>query len=146
MPLVHLRHEIQLEPLHRRRPAIVADILHLSRRGWLTGHSQRNSLAFGWQKCRSPVVDAHVSQRRADGHKSGQIFVFGAQSIADPGSHSRTNEGIAAGVQFQCGPAVCCICAVHRIQKANVVHVPRHVRKETADRDATAAVLPKTPR
>src|ERR1043166_6358107 len=60
------------------------------------GVADRRTVIDGWKEGAGIVVDAAVSERRADGDEAGEVLIFGAESVGDPGTHGRTDERVAA--------------------------------------------------
>ena len=88
-------------------------------------------------------------QRRSDGGGdigteydiAGQVLVFGAQPVSQPGTHGRAAGLVGAGVHHQAGRLVIGDIGVDRADPADVVGDFAEVRPELADVHAALPVL-----
>jgi hypothetical protein len=78
--------------------------------------------------------------------KPGQVLVFGAKTVKQPGTHAGPHLGVTPGVQFEAGAAVGGVRAVERAEYAKVVHMSGHMGEEFAHWKAALAVLFEAPR
>ena len=86
-----------------------------------------------------------MRERGADRDEPGQVFVFAAETVHQPGAKARAHLRVAASMQLETGPPMRRVGAVHRPQDAEVVHVPGNVREKLAHREATLTVRPEGP-
>ena len=67
---------------------------------------------FRREKSARPIGHAAVTASRINGDETGKILIFGAEAIADPGAHARTDESVGTGMNFQQGAAMGFVGAV----------------------------------
>ncbi len=77
--------------------------------------------------------------------KAGEIFVFGAQAVGDPGPHGGADEVGGSAVKEEGGGAVGDAFGVHGMNEAEIVNVLVDFRKEGGGPAATLAVLGEVP-
>ena len=90
------------------RLLLVADTLvgHVMKTGvfcWsirITGGPKGYSAKFGGQEGRAKVVGSAVQGGRADCYEAGEIVIFAAQPVVDPGTHARPQKGLVSGMHF----------------------------------------------
>jgi len=103
-----------------------------------------HALIHGGQEAAAPETfsAAGIAAAAEQDHEAGQIFVFGAETVGDPGTHRRTPETGRAGIEEQLGGRVVELIGVHRLDDGDVVGDVLEVRQEFAHpRSRFAALL-----
>ena len=123
----------------------VADVFDEGAVGGDGGVADGGALGPGGEEGGAPVIHAAVGEGGADGDEAGEVFVFGAEAVEDPGAHAGADLGVAAGVEFEEGAAVGGVAAVHGADDAQFIGALGDVGEEVADGEAALAVLAELP-
>src|SRR5262249_23616892 len=110
--------------------------LECSWRSWpqvrhVAGVADARALKVRWQKS-AAVIDGPAEVRRwIDRDVAGQILIFGAETIQEPGAHGRPGElgQCRAGGELDDRLRMCRRIGMQAADKAQLVHVPGRVRK-----------------
>lgn len=143
---IEFLNEIKPFVLNRTGQATVGDVFDSRFSGGDAGAAHGRPLMDGRQKGTGVISRTAIGGRWADGDEGREIPVFGSQSVADPGSHRRSNQTQVAGMQKQCRRSVGDAVGVQAVKKTEVVNPLRDVRKKVGDKVPRLAVLPKLPR
>lgn len=87
------------------------------------------------QKCRAVFANAAA----LDADEAGEVFVFGAEAVADPCAHGRTDFREGAGVELEGGAGVLRIVGAHATEEADIVGDRREMGHEIGDHHAALA-------
>src|SRR5439155_25810814 len=101
------------------------------------------SLALRGQERGAPIAHAPVRERRTNRDERGQVLILATQPIGNPRAHAWSHEVVAARVQLEQCAAMCRVCAMYGPEDAQVIDVPRDVRKQFTHRQSALAVLPE---
>jgi hypothetical protein len=104
-------------------------------RSWCLGRwrGERRCRRCGW-RCRG-----------IDGDESGEVFVFGAETVERPGTERGANELSGAGVELGKGLRMGWEIGGHRVDDAEVVGMFGDVGEEAGDPQAASAMLFECP-
>ena len=125
--LVHALQHVQLHPLQIGWDVVVADVVDGGGFGGNAGVADGRALIRGGQKRARPVLYAAMSERGADGDETGQVLVFGAQTIGDPRSHAGANKRVGTRVHGKQRAAMRRVAAVNRANDAQIIDMLRHI-------------------
>ncbi len=103
------------------------------------------SLIGARQKGRPPVLGCHDRiAPRTHGDEAGQVLVFRAQAVSDPGSHAGALQAAVAAVHQHERWLVIGHVGIHRADDAQVVDMlSRRAGEEITHFDAALAILPE---
>ncbi len=101
--------------------------------GGSTGDAEGGSLMNGGKEGGTPVAGAAIAEAGGEGDEGGQIGVFGAEPVADPGADAGSDEGGGAAMEEEGGGTVCDAFGLHAVQEAELVHPLGGVREKFTD-------------
>ena len=84
-----------------------------------------------------PRVDA-----RMDGEKGGQVLVFGAEAVADPGTERGPRLGDGSGVHLEQSGAVLVVVRMHGTQQAKLIGDGGGVWQQIGNRESGLTARP----
>ena len=131
--------QVQLLALHRfvdQAVGQIADAGLVDRRALL---ADAGGLVRGREEGVGVILRAAQVARRADGDEAGQVLIFGAQAVEQPGADAGASEAELAGVQHEARLRVVRHVGVHAVDKAHVVGMLGDFREQLGDVDAAAA-------
>ena len=101
MALVPARQQVELSPLRRGGDARVFDVLDQLAELLVAG-IDIGPLEGARQEGRLPVLTVLDGQAvGTHGDEAGEILVFGAEAVVDPGAGGGSDKRVGTGVQFQ---------------------------------------------
>ena len=109
--------------------------------GGLAGAAEGGALVAGGEEGGAVVAGAAVGEAGGDGDEAGEVFVFGAEAVVDPGTHAGADEVGGAGVEEEGGGAVGDAFGVHAFDEAEVVGHGGHMGEEVGGPEAGLAAL-----
>ena len=136
MPQIQLTNQIQRRPLPagefvgrqqiEDRRSLVAQARRLKR-------GRQESVRIIRRAAERPGVEQH--------HVARQILVLGTEPVRRPRAEARLADAHVAGVKLVTGGRVIVRVGLHRVDEAQVIDVPRDVRKQLADPHPGLAIL-----
>ena len=139
--LVEAAEEVELAVFGGGAEGGVLEVFDASFFGGLAGAAEGGALVAGGEEGGAVVAGAAVGEAGGDGDEAGEVFVFGAEAVVDPGTHGGADEVGGAGVEEEGGGAVGDAFGVHAFDEAEVVGHAGHVGEEVGGPEAGLAAL-----
>ena len=130
---VELLHEVELGTLLGPCELRMGEVADLGLGDGLASVADARALIDGGKKRAAVIRGAAVAGIRAQGDKTGQVFVHRAEAVGDPGTHAGTRRGGNAAVHLEEGGRMVRHIGLHAADEAELVRVRGDLREQLAD-------------